>query len=146
MTDDDPSEAYEVVPIAETRRGPPHGWWTVKRNGVPVRHFPGKEKAERYATDPDYRASLQTKKAPEKAKGSPTRPKLALISMRRLLFANGLRSTTDVGPKALLPICSSKERSMSACGCSWPSPLPFATCTKFILHRSPHYISQPRFV
>jgi hypothetical protein len=23
--------------------------WTVKRNGLPVRHFPGKEKAERYA-------------------------------------------------------------------------------------------------
>jgi hypothetical protein len=34
-----------------------------------VRHFPGKEKAERYATDPEYRASLTAGKAWEKAKG-----------------------------------------------------------------------------
>jgi hypothetical protein len=55
MTDDDPNEAYEVVPIEPGPHGPPKGWWTVKRNGLPVRHFPGKEKAERYATDPEYR-------------------------------------------------------------------------------------------
>jgi hypothetical protein len=36
--------------------GQPVGWWTVKRNGLPVRHFPGKEKAERFATDPEYSA------------------------------------------------------------------------------------------
>jgi hypothetical protein len=69
MTDDDPNEAYEVVPIEPGPHGPPKGWWTVKRNGHPVRHFPGKEKAQRYATDPAYRASLVTRKAWEKAKG-----------------------------------------------------------------------------
>jgi hypothetical protein len=69
MTDDDPNEAYEVVPIEPGPHGPPKGWWTVKRNGLPVRHFPGKEKAQRYATDPAYRASLVTRKAWEKAKG-----------------------------------------------------------------------------
>jgi hypothetical protein len=70
MTDDDPNEAYEVVPIDPGPHGPPpKGWWTVKRNGLPVRHFPGKEKAERYATDPEYRASLVLRKAWEKAKG-----------------------------------------------------------------------------
>jgi hypothetical protein len=57
MTDDDPNEAYEVVPIEPGPHGPPHTWWTVKRKGIPVRYFPGKEKAERYATDPEYRAS-----------------------------------------------------------------------------------------
>jgi hypothetical protein len=45
------------------------GWWTVKRNGLPVRHFPGKEKAERFATDPEYRASQAAGRAWEKAKG-----------------------------------------------------------------------------
>ena len=40
---DDPNEAYEVVPIEPGPHGPPKGWWTtVKRNGLPVRHFPGK--------------------------------------------------------------------------------------------------------
>ena len=69
MTDDDPNEAYEVVPIAPGLHGPPHTWWTVKRNGIPVRHFPGKEKADRYATDPEYRASLVAEKVWEKPKG-----------------------------------------------------------------------------
>jgi hypothetical protein len=69
MTDDDPNEANEVMPIEPGPHGPPKGWWTVKRNGLPVRHFPGKEKAERYATDPEYRASLVPRKAWEKTKG-----------------------------------------------------------------------------
>jgi hypothetical protein len=30
MTDDDPNEAYEVVPIEPGPHGPPKGWWTVK--------------------------------------------------------------------------------------------------------------------
>jgi hypothetical protein len=68
MTDDDPNEAYEVVPI----EGPPKGWWTVKRNGLPVRHFPGKEKAQRYATDPAYRASLMGE-GEEEVSPSPTK-------------------------------------------------------------------------
>jgi hypothetical protein len=69
MTDDDPNEAYEVVPTESGPHCPPKGWWTVKRNGLPVRHFPGKEKAERYATDPEYRASLVPRRAWEKTKG-----------------------------------------------------------------------------
>jgi hypothetical protein len=59
MTDYDPNEAYEVVPIEPGPHGPPKGWWTVKRNGIPVRHFPGKEKAERYATDPGKSALMR---------------------------------------------------------------------------------------
>jgi len=69
MTDDDPNEAYEVMPIEPGPHGPPKSWWTVKRNGLPVRHFPGKEKAERYATDPEYRASLVPRKVWEKTRG-----------------------------------------------------------------------------
>jgi hypothetical protein len=57
MSDYDPNEAYEVAPIEPGPHGPPEGWWTVRRNGMPVRYFPGKEKAERFATDPEYRAS-----------------------------------------------------------------------------------------
>jgi hypothetical protein len=58
MIDTKADEIFEVVPIAQTGRGPPNDWWTVKRNGLPVRHFPTREKAELYATDPEYRASL----------------------------------------------------------------------------------------
>ena len=68
MTGNDPNEAYEVVPIEPGPHRPPHTWWTVKRNGLPVRHFPGKE-AELYATDPEYRASLIAGRAWVKAKG-----------------------------------------------------------------------------
>jgi hypothetical protein len=63
---DDPNEAYEVVPIEPGPHGPPVGWF--KRNGLPVRHFPGKEKAQRLATVPEYRASQAAGKAWEKAK------------------------------------------------------------------------------
>ena len=66
---DDPNEAYEVVPIEPAPHGAPQGWWTVKRSGIAVRHFPGKAKAQRYATDPEYRASLAARKAWKKAKG-----------------------------------------------------------------------------
>jgi hypothetical protein len=68
LVSDDPNEAYEV-PIEPGPHGPPKGWWTVKRNGTPVRHFPGGEKARRCATDPEYRASLDIGKAWDKAKG-----------------------------------------------------------------------------
>ena len=57
------------MPIEPGPHGPPHTWWTVKRKGIPVRYFPGKEKAERHATDREYRASLVAGKAWEKAKG-----------------------------------------------------------------------------
>jgi hypothetical protein len=62
MADTDSNEVYEVVPIALTGRGPPNNWWTVRRNGVPVRHFPDKEMAERFATDPGYRTMVARKK------------------------------------------------------------------------------------
>jgi len=66
MSDDpipgnDSSEAYEVIPMPEHWRGP-KGWWTVMRDGIPVRHFPKRAGANRYATDPAYRASLTEKK------------------------------------------------------------------------------------
>jgi hypothetical protein len=69
MTEHDPNEAYEVVPIESGPHGPPEGWWTVKRDGLAVRHFPGREKADKFASDPEYRASLVTGKAWEKADG-----------------------------------------------------------------------------
>jgi hypothetical protein len=69
MNGNDPNEIYEVVPIDPGPCGPPEGWWTVKRNGMPVRYFPDKEKAQRFATDPEYRAGLVAVKALEKAKG-----------------------------------------------------------------------------
>jgi hypothetical protein len=58
MRDTTANEIFEVVPIVLTGRGPPNDWWTVKRNGSPVRHFPTRENAEFYATDPEYRARL----------------------------------------------------------------------------------------
>jgi hypothetical protein len=63
----------DLSPLCAPKRtfanAPPEGWWTVRRNGMPVRHFPGKEKAERFATDPEYRASLVTAKVWKRAKG-----------------------------------------------------------------------------
>ena len=46
--------SYDVV--SSTRW--PQEWWTVTCNGIPVWHCATREKAERYATDPEYRASL----------------------------------------------------------------------------------------
>ena len=31
MTDDDPNEAYEVVPMKQEPHGPPADWWTVTK-------------------------------------------------------------------------------------------------------------------
>jgi hypothetical protein len=63
------TDRYEVVPM---ERGPhdPEGWWTVTLNGQPVRHFPAEKRdlAERYAADPEYRASLVVKKLHERGK------------------------------------------------------------------------------
>jgi hypothetical protein len=39
------------------------------RNDMPVRFFPGKEKAQRFATDPESRSSLVTAKVWKKTKG-----------------------------------------------------------------------------
>jgi len=38
-------------------------------HGLPVRHFSGKENAQRFAIDPEYRASLAAGNAWEEAKG-----------------------------------------------------------------------------
>jgi hypothetical protein len=54
----DPNAAYDVVPSTRW----PKEWWTVTCNGIPVRHFADKGIAERYAIDPEYRASLIVKK------------------------------------------------------------------------------------
>jgi hypothetical protein len=62
--DPDPNEAYEVVPMKVGPHGPPPGWWTVTRNGIPVMHFSPENKpaAERYATDPARRAEIRNRK------------------------------------------------------------------------------------
>jgi hypothetical protein len=49
---DDPNAADDV-PTQDWLQG-----WTVTCNGIPVRHFVNKTNAERYATDPEFRASL----------------------------------------------------------------------------------------
>ena len=41
----------------------PHGWWACLCNGIPIRFAAEREPLVRYASDPDYRASLITKKA-----------------------------------------------------------------------------------
>jgi hypothetical protein len=58
---------YAVIPMPAELRGTSGywtGWWTVTRNGVPVRHYPPKDRdfAERFATDPTYRQQLTNKK------------------------------------------------------------------------------------
>jgi hypothetical protein len=62
---DDPNEAYEVVPREPGPHGPPVGWWTVKRNGLPVRHFPGK----RFATDPGIQSEPSRRKSVGEGEG-----------------------------------------------------------------------------
>jgi hypothetical protein len=67
MTGDDPNEAYEVVP---TEPGP-HGRLIPggPSSGTASRLDTFPEKAELYATDPEYRASLIAGRAWVKAKG-----------------------------------------------------------------------------
>jgi hypothetical protein len=125
MTDDDPNEAYEVVPIEPGPHGPPKGWWTVKRNGLPVRHFPGKEKAQRYATDPAYRASLVTRKAWEKAKGKWAN---SLFTTWHRLAHDRAEATTMQGEPSeqvyrfRFHFGAVGKRSASYAACTWPSP------------------------
>ena len=68
--DNDSNEAYTVIPMPAELRGTSDywiGWWTVTRNGVPVRHYPPKDYglAERFATDSAYRQQLANKKTHE---------------------------------------------------------------------------------
>ncbi len=58
--DDDPNEAYDVVPVKPVPFGPPEGWFEVLRNGVSVWTTPSEEAARRFATDPAYRAHCLT--------------------------------------------------------------------------------------
>ena len=51
------NEAYEVVAASY-----PAGWWTVTAHGIPIRHFGDKGMAERYASDPEYRASVVSRR------------------------------------------------------------------------------------
>jgi hypothetical protein len=37
--DNDPNEAYALIPMPPELRGPPE-WWAMTRNGVPLRHCP----------------------------------------------------------------------------------------------------------
>ena len=59
VPNNDPNEAYEVVPMKKEPHGP-EGWWTVTCNGIPVRHFAPdkKDRAERYCVDAEFRKSL----------------------------------------------------------------------------------------
>jgi hypothetical protein len=61
-------DVYEVIRTSAELRGLP-GWWTVTCNGVPVMHFAPdrKDLAERYAADPEYRASMIDPKLWERA-------------------------------------------------------------------------------
>ena len=71
----DPNESYEVVPIEPGPHGSPEGWWTVKRNGLPVRHFPGKEKAQRFATPSRIQSEPGRRKSVGEGKGEMTTEK-----------------------------------------------------------------------
>lgn len=68
ITENDPNEAYEVVPMPVHPHGPRGGWWSVTCSGIPVRPFARDRKAiaERSATNPAYRLSLITKKLHER--------------------------------------------------------------------------------
>lgn len=56
---DDPNEAYAFFPDVSWE-----GWWRVTKNGESFRLCPTRESAERYATDPAYRAELAAKETP----------------------------------------------------------------------------------
>jgi hypothetical protein len=55
--DPDPNEAYEVEPADYAA-----GWFAIRCNGIPIWYAPGREAAERYATNPEHRRSLRAKK------------------------------------------------------------------------------------
>lgn len=61
IPDNDPNEAYEVGHLPPKPHGLPPDWWTVFCNGVPVMHFAPERRdmAERYASDPEYRLTVQ---------------------------------------------------------------------------------------
>lgn len=60
----DPNEAYTIIPTVPEPHGPPAHWWTVLHHGEPTRYCPTREAAERYATDPVYRARIAADEVP----------------------------------------------------------------------------------
>jgi hypothetical protein len=66
----DPNEAYDVVPLDPIRKDrDPHGWWAALCNGIVVRIAAQRTPLIRFASDPEYRASLITDKLWEKHAG-----------------------------------------------------------------------------
>jgi hypothetical protein len=63
--DPDPNALYDVVPMKKPPFGP-RDWWTVTSNGIPHRHFADRDKAERYATDPEWRAEIREAEAKQR--------------------------------------------------------------------------------
>lgn len=59
---DDPNDAYTVTPSPADQW--PEGWFQVRRYGEPWRTCPSREAAERYATDPAWRAELAAAETP----------------------------------------------------------------------------------
>lgn len=57
---DNPNEAYDIIPMPEEPNGP-KGWWTVTCNGIVDHHFSSRDKAERFATDPEHRAEVRAR-------------------------------------------------------------------------------------
>jgi hypothetical protein len=55
---DEIEELLKIARAEEWPAPPRRAVWTVTCNGIPVWHCPTREKAERYATDREYRASL----------------------------------------------------------------------------------------
>jgi hypothetical protein len=66
---DDPNSAYAILPAEPDGSLIPATWWRVTRNGEPWRTCPTRESAERYATDPAYRAEIAAAETPLHLRG-----------------------------------------------------------------------------
>jgi hypothetical protein len=68
MATNDPNEAYAIIPkpIGPGQSDFLSDWLTVTRYGVPVRHYSPEHRAaaEKYCTDPDYRAQIAADETP----------------------------------------------------------------------------------
>jgi hypothetical protein len=76
------------------------------RNGMPVRFFPGKEKARRFATDPEYRASLVTAKVWRRRGNERTGPHARALPVKRQL---------EYSSQSLLQVKRERESPKSDC-------------------------------
>jgi len=61
---DDPNSAYAVIPVEPDGSRIPATWWRVTRYGEHWRLCYTLESAQRYATDPAYRAELSAAETP----------------------------------------------------------------------------------